>query len=194
MVADASMSLQLLRDTEAAGLTSLAEALRRLVDWRWAQLQKLLTRHGGVLDGARLQGQDLSKLGFAKWSLRHADLSNCNLAVCNFSSAVLTDANLSGADLSGGNLIGATLTRANLKDAKLEGALLPLWSSGLMEGGAIHRSDGVGAGQQRPAQRQAHCRHSIRLRPGGCGFEPSHLEARKFEGCQAERCAPAAVE
>ena len=78
--------VQLLRDLEAAGLAGLAQVLCRLVDWRCAQLQELLIRHGGVLNGAQLQGQDLSKLGFAKWSLRHADLSNCNLAVCNFSS------------------------------------------------------------------------------------------------------------
>ena len=120
------MHLQVFRDTESAGLARLAEGLRGLVDWRREELQVLLLRPDTVLDCARLQGQDLSRMGFAKRSLRRADLSNCDLAECIFDSSDMRGANLSGSDCS-----GADLSNVNLNGAKLQGARLP-WDSGLM--------------------------------------------------------------
>jgi len=70
------------------------------VDWRREELQVLLLHPVGVLDGARLQGQDLSRLGFAKWSLVYADLSDCNFFECNFGSSDLRGTNLIRADLN----------------------------------------------------------------------------------------------
>jgi uncharacterized protein YjbI with pentapeptide repeats len=117
------------------------------VDFRRHELQALLVRPGGVFQGARLGGQDLSNLGFAKCSLRRADLSGCTLTECTFDGAdmvgaklqraVMTDADLSDANLQGANLSDADLSRArltgaNLSGCNLTGATLP-WSSGLME-------------------------------------------------------------
>ena len=104
----------MLLDTEAAGLKELAEKLRGMVDWRRAELQVMLVRPGGVLAGARLQGQDLSRLMFATWSLKNADLRDCDLIECDFRSADLRGTNLSGADCS-----AADLNNANLRNAKL---------------------------------------------------------------------------
>ena len=115
-------------DTERAGLAELAAGLRQLVDWRRAELQALLVRPGGVFHGARLRGQDLSNLGFARCSLRRADLSDCSLADCTFDGADLRDAGLRNADLR-----NAELRSADLSGCKLAGATLP-WSSGLMAG------------------------------------------------------------
>jgi uncharacterized protein YjbI with pentapeptide repeats len=109
----------LIVDSEEAGLKDLAHALRRLVDWRREDLQRLLVHRGAVLHGARLQGQDLSRLGFFECSLAYADLSGCNLSYCSF-----RDADLSGADLR----------KANLSNATLKDAILPAWNSGLLEG------------------------------------------------------------
>jgi len=78
----ACIHVQVLCGTKAAGLAELAEKLRRLVDWRRADLQVLLLRPSGVLGGARLQGQDLSRLVFTTWALRKVDLSDCNLVEC----------------------------------------------------------------------------------------------------------------
>jgi hypothetical protein len=64
-------------DSQRAGLAEFAEGLGELADWRRHELQALLVRPGGVYQGARLRGQDLSNLGFAKCSLRRADLSDC---------------------------------------------------------------------------------------------------------------------
>jgi uncharacterized protein YjbI with pentapeptide repeats len=146
-------------DSERAGLAELAEGLGQLADWRRQELQALLVRPGGVYQGARLRGQDLSNLGFAKCSLRRADLSDCTLTDCTFDGADMVGANLqravmtrsslpradlrkaclsgarlAGADLSDANLSGAKLIGADLSGCNLAGATLPPWSSGLMEG------------------------------------------------------------
>ncbi len=60
-------------ESEDAGMKDLADELRRLVDivdWRRQDLQRLLTHRGAVFHGARLQGQDLSMLGFGGCCLR----------------------------------------------------------------------------------------------------------------------------
>jgi len=136
---------RLIVDSEEAGLKDLAHALRRLVDWRREDLQGLLVHRGAVLHGARLQGQDLSRLGFFECSLAYADLSGCNLSYCSFRGADLSGADLritiwhhaelKGADLSGADLryadmTGADLSGANFENAKLHKARLPAWSSG----------------------------------------------------------------
>jgi uncharacterized protein YjbI with pentapeptide repeats len=97
----------------------LRVCMYRLVDWRRADLQGLLVHRGAVLHRARLQGQDLSRLGFFECSLAYADLSGCNLSYCSFN----------GADLS-----GADLRKTNLSNAMLKDAILPAWNSGLLEG------------------------------------------------------------
>ena len=86
---------RVIRDTRRAGLAELAEGLGQLVDWRRHELQALLVRPGGVYQGARLRGQDLSNLGFAKCSLRRADLSDCTLTECSFDGAGMVGASFS---------------------------------------------------------------------------------------------------
>ena len=133
---------RLILDSERAGLTELAQALRGLTDYRRAELQAVLLRKNIVnLHGARLGGQDLSNLGFAGCSLRCADLSRCNLSGCDFAGANLSRANLSNADLTGCNLRGADLRGADLRGANLSGAVLP-WDSGLMEGVQLAEATG----------------------------------------------------
>ena len=75
---------RIIRETERAGLGELAAEMREQVDWRRAELQALLVQPGRSLCGARLQGQDLSGLGFVECILVHADLSDCNLSRCCF--------------------------------------------------------------------------------------------------------------
>jgi uncharacterized protein YjbI with pentapeptide repeats len=130
---------RLICDSEEAGLKDLADALRELVDYRRAELRGLLERPGAVLHGARLQGQDLSMLGFGGCCLRRADLRDCILIQCDFEGASMEDAKLEGADMSDCNLSGANLGRAdlrkaNLSNAMLKDAILPAWNSGLLEG------------------------------------------------------------
>jgi hypothetical protein len=130
---------RLIVESEEAGLKDLADELRRLVDWRREDLQRLLVHRGAVLHGARLQGQDLSRLGFMECSLAYADLSGCNLSFCSFRGADLSGADLrktiwhhaklngadlSGADLRDADLSGANLIGVNLESAKLQGARL----------------------------------------------------------------------
>jgi uncharacterized protein YjbI with pentapeptide repeats len=146
-------------DSELAGLAELAEGLGQLAYWRRHELQALLVRPGGVYQGARLRGQDLSNLGFARCSLRRADLSDCMLTDCTFDGADMVGANLqravmtrsslpradlrkaclsgarlAGADLSDANLSNTDLSDCDLSGCNLAGATLPPWSSGLMEG------------------------------------------------------------
>jgi uncharacterized protein YjbI with pentapeptide repeats len=146
-------------DSERAGLAELAEGLGQLAYWRRHELQALLVRPGGVYQGARLRGQDLSNLGFAKCSLRRADLSDCTLTDCTFDGADMVGANLqravmthsslpradlrkaclsgarhAGADLSDAHLSNTDLSDCDLSGCNLAGATLPPWSSGLMEG------------------------------------------------------------
>jgi uncharacterized protein YjbI with pentapeptide repeats len=117
-------------DSESAGLAELAEGLGQLVDWRREELQALLARKTVVnLHGARLRGQDLSNLGFAKCLLRRADLSDCALSGCSFEGADLREA-----DLQRAKLLQCDMRGADLRAANLAGATLPPWSSGLMEG------------------------------------------------------------
>ena len=121
---------RVIRDTRRAGLAELAEGLEQLVDWRREELQALLARKTVInLHGARLRGQDLSNLGFAKCSLRRADLSDCALSGCSFDGADLQEADLQRAWFLQCDLRGTDLRAANLR-----GATLPPWNSGLMEG------------------------------------------------------------
>ena len=110
------------RSSERAGLAELAEGLRQLVDWRRDELQALLVRPGGVFHGARLRGQDLSTLGFARCSLGSADLSACTLVGCSFEGADLRNADLRNAGLCRAKLAGADLRGAKLAGADLSGA------------------------------------------------------------------------
>ena len=130
---------RLICESEEAGLTGLSNALRELVDYGRAELRGLLERPGVVLHGARLQGQDLSMLGFSGCCLRRADLRDCILSQCDFEGASMEDAKLEGADMSDCNLAGANLSRADLRNAILTNAMLndaklPAWNSGLLEG------------------------------------------------------------
>ena len=111
----------------------------RLVDWTREDLQRLLVHRGAVLHGARLQGQDLSRLGFGGCCLRRADLRDCILIQCDFEGASMEDVKLEGADMSDCNMSGANhgradLRKANLGNAMLKDAILPAWNSELLEG------------------------------------------------------------
>jgi uncharacterized protein YjbI with pentapeptide repeats len=130
---------RLICESEEAGLTALADALRELVDYGRSELRGLLERPGVVLHGARMQGQDLSMLGFSGCCLRRADLRDCILIQCDFEGASMENAKLEGADMTDCNLLGANLGRADLRNANLSNAMLkdaklPAWNSGLLEG------------------------------------------------------------
>ena len=115
---------RLIRESEAAGLKCLADGLRRLVDWEREDLQRLLVNPGAVLHGARLQGQDLSMLGFGRCCLKRADFRNCILNKCDFESASMEDAIFVGANLSDCNFSGANLSRADLRNTNLSNSIL----------------------------------------------------------------------
>ena len=74
-----------------------------MVDWRREDLQPLLVCPGNNLHGARLAGQDLSRLGFFESILGRADLSACNLSCCSFQGGDLCFAVLEGSILEGAN-------------------------------------------------------------------------------------------
>ncbi len=75
-----------------------------------------------VLDGARLQGRNLSGATLYSASLTATDLSGSVLKGSNLSYAALSIANLSGVDLRDGILVGTKLRQAKLNDAHLENA------------------------------------------------------------------------
>ena len=121
---------RIIRVTEQAGLMRLAAEMRAQVDWRRADLQALLVRPGGVnLHGARLRGQDLSRLSFDECVLRHADFRKCDLSDSSFENAALMHA-----DLTDSNLSRCSLRGADLRGAILTGAVMPAWDSRLLEG------------------------------------------------------------
>lgn len=121
---------RIIAETEQAGLMRLAAEMRAQVDWRRADLQALLVRPGGVnLHGARLRGQDLSRLSFDECVLRHADFRKCDLSDSSFENAALMHA-----DLTDSNLSRCSLRGADLRGAILTGAVMPAWDSGLLEG------------------------------------------------------------
>ena len=75
-----------------------------------------------VLDGARLQGRNLSGATLYSASLTATDLSGSVLKGTNLSYAALSIANLTGVDLRGGILVGTKLRQAKLTNARLENA------------------------------------------------------------------------
>jgi hypothetical protein len=159
---------RVIRDTLRAGLAEVAEGLEQLVDWRREELQALLARKTVVnLHGARLRGQDLSNLGFAKCLLRRADLSDCTLSCCSFEGADLREA-----DLQRANFFQCGHGPACCKPPRGHPAAVEQRADG---GREARRGDGVGAGGQGPAQGEAQGR-----RTGG----------RRLEGRQLERCRP----
>jgi uncharacterized protein YjbI with pentapeptide repeats len=189
---------RLICESEEAGLKDLADALRELVDYRQAELRGLLERPGSVLHGARLQGQDLSWLGFGDCSLACADLSGCNLSYCSFRGADLSGADLrntiwhhaklkgadlSGADLRDADLSAADLSGANLFNAKLQGARLPPWSSGLLEGVKL-----AGVQGWMPADKDL---SNAKLRGAdlsGCDLSGVNLQGTVLKGVGLSKC------
>ena len=77
-----------------------------------------------VMDGASLEGRDLSESSLYSTSLTGANLSHVMLKGANLSFAALSISNLEGADLRKANLLGANLRRARLAKALLDGANL----------------------------------------------------------------------
>jgi uncharacterized protein YjbI with pentapeptide repeats len=146
---------QLICKSEEAGLKDLADALRELAYYGRAELRGLFERRGAVLHGARLHGQDLSRLGFGGCCLRRADLRDCILIQCDFEGASMEDSKLEGADMSDCNMSGANLGRADLREGKLEQRNVEGCNTACVEqraagGRAAHRGDGVDACEQRP--------------------------------------------
>jgi uncharacterized protein YjbI with pentapeptide repeats len=76
------------------------------------------------LEGAALQGVDLSRVDLSGAHLEGADLFRANLSGANLAGAILTNAGLSGAILTNADLSGAILTEAYLSGACLLGANL----------------------------------------------------------------------
>lgn len=76
------------------------------------------------LEGANLQGKDLSGVNFENAELEKANLSNANLTGANLEHADLEESNLKCANLTNANLKYADLEQANLKGANIKGAIL----------------------------------------------------------------------
>jgi hypothetical protein len=91
--------------------------------------------NSGLLEGVRLTGA-------TGWMPANKDLSNSKLQGADLSSCDLSSVDLSGADLRGANLSNANMKSANLTNSKLHNALLPPWSSGLMEGVKLAGAEG----------------------------------------------------
>ena len=99
------------------------------VDWHESSMVQMR------LDGANLQGANLSRSIMHMSNLKGANLMLANLEgthlhAANLQGTNLTMANLSGAslldaDLSGANLLGANLQKAILIQAKFDGATWP---------------------------------------------------------------------
>ena len=146
-----------------AGLIGLAQDLSCQPDWLRAQLVPMLCKRLALnLRGQRLHGQDLSKLGFESCDLRFANLSSCDLSYCSFCNVDLT---------------GASLRDSNLTGAALEGALLPAWSSGLMEGVQL-----VGATGWVPGDKNLSEARIPRAKLAGCDLTGLWISNADLEG------------
>jgi uncharacterized protein YjbI with pentapeptide repeats len=91
--------------------------------------------NSGLLEGVRLTGA-------TGWMPANKDLSNAKLQGADLSSCDLSGVDLSSADFSGANLSNADMKSVNLTNAKLQGAHLPAWSSGLLEGVKLAGAEG----------------------------------------------------
>ncbi len=76
------------------------------------------------LDGANLQGANLSYSTIQLGNLKGANLMLANLEGAHLHAANLQETNLTMANLSKANLLDASLKGANLRGANLQGAIL----------------------------------------------------------------------
>jgi uncharacterized protein YjbI with pentapeptide repeats len=81
--------------------------------------------------------QEWEKAAETGWLPEDKDASNANLQ-----GSDLSGIDLSGFDLKGADFSQATLHKVNFTSAKLQGARLPAWSSGLLEGVKLAGAEG----------------------------------------------------
>ncbi len=105
---------------------------------------------GAILVNAKLQGarlpwrlmEGVNLAGAEGWVPTDKDMSNAKLKGADLSECDLSGVNLSGSDLSDTLLSKANLKSTNLINSKMQGARLPAWIRGLMEGVKLAGSEG----------------------------------------------------
>ncbi len=104
----------------------------------------MAVKNGKPLDGANLEGVDLSRADLKEVSLVEANLKNCNLERANLEHAHLYKANFQGS-----NLFNANLKFSNIKEADFQGAnLLEVKLEGAKLAGLKYGSKGIIANEQ----------------------------------------------